>query len=89
MNDGDPLDTEVADTAVGTSNLRVVVTAGGVPRPEEVAALTGAVTALAAAASAAAASQPDTRTVPAWRRAALLEQTRRPRLVRPSDLARR
>jgi hypothetical protein len=81
-------DTEVAGTDPAGPALRVAITAGGVPRPEEVAALTAAVAALTASA-AAVASTSEVAQVPAWRRAALLEQTRRPRVVRPSDLGRR
>jgi hypothetical protein len=88
VNGAEEQDIEVAAADPAVPSLRVAITAGGVPRPEEVAALTVAVASLAATASAAASVPAGTR-VPAWRRAALLEQTRRPRVVRPSDLGRR
>jgi hypothetical protein len=85
VNGAEEQDIEVAAADPAVPSLRVAITVGGVPRPEEVAALTVAVASLAAA--SAAASVPAGAREPAWRRAALLEQTRRPRAVRPSDLA--
>jgi hypothetical protein len=78
-------DTEAAgpgDAATPAPPLRL--TGGGIPRPEELAALTAALTALSATAGATAVSSAPP--VPAWRRAARTEQAGRPRVTRPSDL---
>ncbi len=72
--DGDTTDGDIIDEPTG----RIVVTAGGTPSAEEVAALVVALT--------PAAADPGGAATPAWRRAALTEGVGRPRILTPAAL---